>query len=102
MTWPKDAIVNGDCILDPAIRSKGECVRVDTWVQTGSVVTSHFDPMVAKIIVYSSESRAKVAQDTDSLYVAIPVSGGPHGHWPNFTGLILGRIEANFCKKICV
>jgi urea carboxylase len=71
VTWPKDAIVNGDCILDPAIRSKGECVRVDTWVQTGSVVTSHFDPMVAKIIVYSSESRAKattllarVLQDT--------------------------------------
>merc|ERR1719353_211193 len=71
VTWPTDALVNTDCILNPEIRAKDTCVRVDTWVSTGTVVTGNFDPMVAKIICYNKEGRAKtmalltrVLQDT--------------------------------------
>merc|ERR1719353_2521570 len=71
VTWPTDALVNTDCILNPEIRAKDNIVRVDTWVSTGTVVTGNFDPMVAKIICYNKEGRAKtmalltrVLQDT--------------------------------------
>ncbi|THF65642.1 urea carboxylase [Pseudothauera nasutitermitis] len=32
-----------------------EGVRVDSWVQTGSEVSAHYDPMIAKIIAYGSD-----------------------------------------------
>merc|ERR1719238_184629 len=59
VTWPKGALVNTDCILNPEIRAKDDIVRVDTWVSTGTVVTGNFDPMIAKIIVFNKTGRGK-------------------------------------------
>ncbi|KAI1495415.1 urea carboxylase [Biscogniauxia marginata] len=33
---------------------KSASIRVDTWVQTGTVVGSHFDPLLAKVMVHCS------------------------------------------------
>ena len=34
-----------------------EGVRVDTWVETGSSVSPHYDSLIAKLMVFSPEGR---------------------------------------------
>ncbi|MDM8083421.1 urea carboxylase [Cellulomonas cellasea] len=49
-----------------------EGVRVDTWVETGQEVSSHYDPMLAKVIVRGADraeafARARAALDGTSM-----------------------------------
>ncbi|KAK4940224.1 hypothetical protein LTR10_019653 [Elasticomyces elasticus] len=36
----------------------GKGVRIDTWVETGTFVSPHFDPLLAKVIVHSKDRAA--------------------------------------------
>ncbi|OAA55137.1 acetyl-/propionyl-coenzyme A carboxylase alpha chain [Cordyceps fumosorosea ARSEF 2679] len=37
---------------------EGDGIRVDTWVTSGQVITPHYDPLVAKIMVHSPDGRS--------------------------------------------
>ncbi|VVE33572.1 urea carboxylase [Pandoraea horticolens] len=37
-------------------------VRVDTWVETGTEVSAHYDPMIAKIIVFGDDRKEAIAR----------------------------------------
>ncbi|MDR3398410.1 MAG: urea carboxylase [Pandoraea sp.] len=37
-------------------------VRVDTWVETGTEVSAHYDPMIAKIIVFGDDRAQAIAR----------------------------------------
>ncbi|VVE87080.1 urea carboxylase [Pandoraea bronchicola] len=37
-------------------------VRVDTWVETGTEVSAHYDPMIAKIIVFGKDRTEAIAR----------------------------------------
>jgi len=43
LAWPKDT-------------------RIDSWIETGTEVTPHYDPMVAKIIVHAEDRAAAIAK----------------------------------------
>ncbi len=49
-------------------------VRVDTWVSTGTEVSSHFDPMLAKMIVHG-EDRADAIAKLQQALAATRLSG---------------------------
>lgn len=51
-----------------------EQVRVDTWVSTGTEVSAHFDPMLAKIIVHG-EDRADAIAKLQQALAATRLSG---------------------------
>ncbi|OWZ26724.1 urea carboxylase [Cryptococcus neoformans Tu259-1] len=40
----------------------GEKGRIDTWVKTGTIVTPHYDPMIAKVVVYGDTREEAVYQ----------------------------------------
>ncbi|GAA1069760.1 urea carboxylase [Kitasatospora arboriphila] len=42
-------------------------VRVDTWVETGTEVTTAYDPMLAKVIVHGTDRADALARLTDAL-----------------------------------
>jgi urea carboxylase len=42
-------------------------VRVDTWVETGTEVTSAYDPLLAKLIAYGEDRPAALARLTEAL-----------------------------------
>jgi len=42
-------------------------VRVDTWVSTGTEVSAHYDPMIAKIIAYGDDRPAAIANLQQAL-----------------------------------
>ncbi|MFC8190616.1 urea carboxylase [Cellulomonas sp. NPDC057328] len=42
-------------------------VRVDAWAETGQEVTSHYDPMLAKVIVHADDRDAALAAAADAL-----------------------------------
>ncbi|MFG2795005.1 urea carboxylase [Streptomyces sp. NPDC048419] len=42
-------------------------VRVDTWVETGTEVTTAYDPMLAKVIVHGTDRGDALARLTDAL-----------------------------------
>ncbi len=44
-----------------------ESGRIDTWVESGSEVSSLFDPMVAKVIRYAPDRNAAISQLLESL-----------------------------------
>ncbi|KAF5349974.1 hypothetical protein D9756_009200 [Leucocoprinus leucothites] len=44
-----------------------EWLRVDTWVSTGMQITPHFDPLLAKIIVYGRTREEAISRFTKSL-----------------------------------
>lgn len=46
------------------VTPRGPGIRVDTGVETGDAVTIHYDPMIAKMIVYA-ETRADAIQKAD-------------------------------------
>jgi urea carboxylase len=48
-------------------------IRVDTWVERGTEVTAHYDPMLAKLIVHADDRTAaldKLAQALASTHIA--------------------------------
>ncbi len=42
-------------------------VRVDSWVETGSEVSAHYDPMIAKLIVHAEDRAAAISAMTRAL-----------------------------------
>ncbi|MFS0699445.1 urea carboxylase [Cellulomonas sp. 179-A 4D5 NHS] len=44
-----------------------EGVRVDAWAETGQEVTTHYDPMLAKVVVHGADRAAALAAATDAL-----------------------------------
>ncbi|MGH8778889.1 urea carboxylase [Paraburkholderia sp.] len=42
-------------------------VRVDGWVETGSEVSAHYDPMIAKLIVHAEDRAAAISAMTRAL-----------------------------------
>jgi urea carboxylase len=44
-----------------------EDVRVDSWVETGTEVSPHYDPMIAKLIVHADDRAAAIAAMTRAL-----------------------------------
>ncbi len=51
------------CVAFP----EGPAVRVDTWVQSGTEVSSRFDPMIAKVIVHGASRSEALATLQDTL-----------------------------------
>ena len=47
------------CCQHPACPAE---VRVDTWVQTGTTVTPHYDSLIAKLMVYAESRPAAIAK----------------------------------------
>ncbi|MCI2419823.1 urea carboxylase [Saccharopolyspora sp. K220] len=43
-------------------------VRIDTWVETGTDVTAHYDSLLAKVVVSGSDRAAALAAASDALY----------------------------------
>jgi 3-methylcrotonyl-CoA carboxylase alpha subunit len=44
-----------------------ECARVETGIETGSVITPHYDPMVAKLIVQGDDRQQAIARMRQAL-----------------------------------
>ncbi|MNX62969.1 Biotin carboxylase [compost metagenome] len=42
-------------------------IRIDTWVGDGTVVSPHYDPMLAKLIVHGSDRAEAIARLRDAL-----------------------------------
>ncbi|TFH70697.1 urea carboxylase [Cellulomonas sp. HD19AZ1] len=42
-------------------------VRVDAWAEAGQEVTSHYDPMLAKVVVHADDRTAALAASADAL-----------------------------------
>ncbi len=42
-------------------------VRVDTWIETGTIVTAHYDPLLAKVMVLAPTRDAAVASLAEAL-----------------------------------
>ncbi|MET7546407.1 5-oxoprolinase/urea amidolyase family protein [Streptomyces sp. NPDC005479] len=51
-----------------------EGVRVDTWVETGTEVTTSYDPMLAKVVAYGTD-RAEVLARLDTALAATRIDG---------------------------
>src|SRR5690606_16493424 len=45
----------------------GEHIRLDDWVQPGSVVTPFYDPMLAKLIVWGRDRAEAIARTQEAL-----------------------------------
>ncbi|KAI0065226.1 urea carboxylase [Artomyces pyxidatus] len=56
---------------------KVDWLRVDTWVYTGSVITPHFDPLLAKLIV-TAPTRASALTRLSLALATVRVSGPPN------------------------
>ncbi|XP_065210851.1 uncharacterized protein LOC135838952 [Planococcus citri] len=54
-------------LLTQVIFPKGENVRIDSGVETGSDVSPHYDPMIAKLIVYGETRDTALQQLQDAL-----------------------------------
>jgi urea carboxylase len=61
VTWPED-------------QSGG--LRVDTWVHTGSTITPNYDPLIAKVMFYSSSREEALKGMKEALHSSI-ISGPP-------------------------
>ena len=57
-------------------------VRVDTWVETGMVVTPFYDSLIAKLMVHASDRQAAITK----LLRALSLTQVPH---PRFSPLIV-------------
>jgi len=59
--------------LTEVVLPEGEAVRVDHWIDAGTEVTSHFDPMLGKVIAWGEDrpqARARLQQALDQTVVA--------------------------------
>ncbi len=50
-----------------------EGVRVDTWIETGSVVSPHYDSLLAKLMVFAPEGRAAAIKKMQAALAATKV-----------------------------
>ena len=50
--------------------------RVDTWVHTGTIVSSHYDPLLAKLM-YHSSSRERTIKSMHQMLVESRICGPP-------------------------
>ena len=46
-----------------------DTVRVDTWLEAGTEVTPHYDPLLAKVIVHEAD-RERVRRNEDDQHIA--------------------------------
>jgi urea carboxylase len=77
-----------------------EIARVETWIESGTTVTSFYDPMIAKIIVHG-EDRAQALARLDAALAATAIDGTETNlrylravvHTPEF---ISGKITTSF------
>ena len=53
-----------------------ESSRVDTWIHTGTVVSSHYDPLLAKVMVHTG-SREQSIQEAQSVLSQSRICGPP-------------------------
>ncbi|MFF1733808.1 5-oxoprolinase/urea amidolyase family protein [Streptomyces sp. NPDC058247] len=53
---------------------EGDGLRVDTWVETGTEVTTAYDPMLAKVIAYGTD-RAEALARLDAALAATRIDG---------------------------
>ena len=56
--------------------SEIEGCRIDTWVRTGTVVSSHYDPLLAKVMFHSI-SRAHAIEGMQNILVQSQIAGPP-------------------------
>ncbi|WVQ81675.1 urea carboxylase [Cryptococcus sp. DSM 104549] len=54
----------------------GERGRIDTWVKTGTTVTPHYDPMIAKVVVYGA-TREEAIQSMQRVLQTSKIIGPP-------------------------
>lgn len=52
-------------------------VRVDTWVETGSIVTPHYDSLLAKVMVFSPKGREDAIKTMQAALAATRLKGIP-------------------------
>lgn len=57
-----------------------EGVRVETWISSGSIVSSSYDPLLAKLIV-SGYDRPQAVQRLSAALKATRLSGKSLFHW---------------------
>lgn len=50
--------------------------RIDTWVRTGTIVSSHYDPLLAKVMVHKPE-REQCIKDMQNLLSTSRICGPP-------------------------
>ena len=53
---------------------EGDGVRVDGWIEAGLEVSSHYDPMLAKVIVHAAD-RARAMRKLDESLAAVRIDG---------------------------
>ncbi|CAK5281441.1 unnamed protein product [Mycena citricolor] len=64
-------------VLQQVVWPRYPWLRVDTWVQTGTLVTPHFDPLLAKLIV-SGSTRPEAVRRMGKALAEADVSGSPN------------------------
>ena len=78
-------------------------IRPEVWGRSMGAVTalmhSHRDPTIAG---HAAARRSPLKHHRDPVASARVVNASSSSVFRNFTGLVLGCIEAKFCKKICV
>ena len=81
-------------------------VRVDTWIETGTEVTSYYDPLIAKVIVTGSTREAALR----NLEAALKKSSlhGIETNLPYLLGILTdeqfraGRVSTNLLKSLSI
>jgi acetyl-CoA carboxylase biotin carboxylase subunit len=79
---------------------QGPGIRVDTWVEEGTVITPHYDPMIAKLAVWGANRAAAVdalvaaleATEIEGLTTNLPALKAIARH-PDF---VAGRLDTAF------
>jgi 3-methylcrotonyl-CoA carboxylase alpha subunit len=80
-----------------------EGVRVDTGVETGSVVSPYYDPMIAKVIAHGSDRAQALARLAEALGETLVV--GPHANAAFLAALashpdfLAGRFDTGFIDR---
>ncbi|KAL2881090.1 hypothetical protein SGCOL_003380 [Colletotrichum sp. CLE4] len=69
---------------------KGDGIRVDTWVKSGQQITPHYDPLIAKVMVHSSDGRADAQKKMLAALAQTALQGDT-----------LTSFVSNFKTKVC-
>ena len=98
----RDFLPQTGCLARLRTPAEGKHVRIDSGVREGDAVSIHYDPMIAKLIVWDEDRAAAVERLCTALFdfrvvgptTNIPFLGRVAGH-PAFAG---GRIDTGFIK----
>ena len=75
---PTNGFLPAAGVLSRVIEPEGPGVRVDSGVRSGSSVTVHFDPMLAKIIVHGADRDSALSRMrrslSESAYLGVPTN----------------------------